>query len=218
MPRGRRADYERADGLRERTRGRVFKERVEPHWFGKATASGIATTWPAAPASSSSSTPPRGRAGPPSTTRSWPGALARVLGGPQDPARLPVERIAFPEDGSLVIEARGKAWRYDEEADTLEPTGPIGPEPRPDPPPERGRRGAGRSSRSRRGEESPDGKWVAVRKDHDLFLRDKATGEETRLTDDGTEADGYEPGVFWSPDSRSSSPCVLRRGTTGASS
>jgi len=30
---GTKADYERADALRDRTRGRVFKARVEPHWF-----------------------------------------------------------------------------------------------------------------------------------------------------------------------------------------
>src|SRR5436305_1817071 len=48
---------------------------------------------------------------------------------------------------------------------------------------------------------SPDGRWLVVRQEHNLRLRDRKSGEEFALTDDGSEADGYERGVVWSPDS-----------------
>jgi dipeptidyl-peptidase 4 len=60
---------------------------------------------------------------------------------------------------------------------------------------------------------SPDGRWAAFTRDHDLWVRDVASGEEMRLTDDGIEDFGYatnnagwvrgdRPVLKWSPDSR----------------
>ena len=60
---------------------------------------------------------------------------------------------------------------------------------------------------------SPDGHLEAFRRDHDLWVRSVATGEETRLTTDGREDFGYATDnagwttsdaavVKWSPDSR----------------
>jgi len=68
---------------------------------------------------------------------------------------------------------------------------------------------------------SPDGKWEALQREHNLFLRNAATGQDTRLTEDGSENNDYSlypsspmlmlrmgtpkiripPSVFWSPDS-----------------
>ncbi len=60
---------------------------------------------------------------------------------------------------------------------------------------------------------SPDGRQGAFVRDHDLWVRDIATGEETQLTFDGVEDFGYAtnnagwarsdvPVLLWSPDSR----------------
>ncbi len=60
---------------------------------------------------------------------------------------------------------------------------------------------------------SPDGALGAFVREHDLWVRDLGTGEETRLTRDGEEHFGYatnnagwtrseRPVVLWSPDSR----------------
>ncbi|MGW6456049.1 DPP IV N-terminal domain-containing protein [Streptomyces sp. NPDC055078] len=70
---------------------------------------------------------------------------------------------------------------------------------------------------------SPDGRWAAFCRDHDLWLRSVATGDERRLTHDGTpdrpyatnpDAAGFRitlrnlgvqalpPAAVWSPDSR----------------
>jgi dipeptidyl aminopeptidase/acylaminoacyl peptidase len=48
---------------------------------------------------------------------------------------------------------------------------------------------------------SPDGKWTAVFKDHNLYLRATAGGKEIRLSTDGTQGNAY--GLpYWSPDSK----------------
>jgi dipeptidyl-peptidase 4 len=49
---------------------------------------------------------------------------------------------------------------------------------------------------------SPDGRWRAVFKDHNLYLHNEADGSERALTDDGTADDQYDGDVYWSPDSR----------------
>jgi len=60
---------------------------------------------------------------------------------------------------------------------------------------------------------SPDGRQVAFIRDYNLWVRDRATGRETRLTTDGVEDFGYgtnnagwvrrdRPVLKWSPDSR----------------
>ena len=61
-----------------------------------------------------------------------------------------------------------------------------------------GRRG-GRS-----GGTSPDGKWLAFVKDHNVDLRPSdGGGEEIALSTDGKAEDSYETGrIWWSPDSR----------------
>jgi dipeptidyl aminopeptidase/acylaminoacyl peptidase len=48
---------------------------------------------------------------------------------------------------------------------------------------------------------SPDGKWVALIKEHNIWLRDTATKQEAALTTDGTMDDRYDGDVRWSPDS-----------------
>ena len=60
--------------------------------------------------------------------------------------------------------------------------------------------------RDRRGErpraDSPDGKWTAFVKNHNLHLRAKEGGKEVALSKDGDAEDGYNEGAFWSPDSK----------------
>ncbi|MEJ2701528.1 MAG: DPP IV N-terminal domain-containing protein, partial [Sedimentisphaerales bacterium] len=49
--------------------------------------------------------------------------------------------------------------------------------------------------------QSPDGKWSAFIKNCNLHVRNSETGEETALTEDGTEQDAYTNRLYWSPDS-----------------
>jgi dipeptidyl-peptidase-4 len=59
----------------------------------------------------------------------------------------------------------------------------------------RGRRGPGARA------PSPDGKWSAFIKDYNLYVQNLDTEEETALTNDGTEENGYSNRFQWSPDS-----------------
>ncbi len=49
---------------------------------------------------------------------------------------------------------------------------------------------------------SPDGAWQAFVKDNNVHLREPASGEETPLSDDGTDEDAYSDQFRWSPDSQ----------------
>ncbi len=66
--------------------------------------------------------------------------------------------------------------------------------------PRRGRAPA-EGSESDRGQ-SPDGKWIAFIRDHNLFIRSKGTGRESALSFDGGLGEAYAERVFWSPDSK----------------
>jgi len=56
--------------------------------------------------------------------------------------------------------------------------------------------------------QSPDGKWIAFVRDHNLHLRPLPAGESIALSRDGTADDAYSPDVSWAPDS---SAVVARR-------
>jgi dipeptidyl-peptidase 4 len=66
------------------------------------------------------------------------------------------------------------------------------PKPR-QPPARRGRRP--------RQSHSPDGNWAALIKDHNVVLREVASGQETQLTCNGTGDNAYTERFTWSPDS-----------------
>jgi len=50
--------------------------------------------------------------------------------------------------------------------------------------------------------ESPDGKWVAFFKNNNVWVREKATGQEAALSTDGNDGDRYGGAFHWSPDSQ----------------
>lgn len=51
------------------------------------------------------------------------------------------------------------------------------------------------------GTRSPDGRFTALVRDHNVVLRRNETGEDRTLTVDGTAEDGYRGEFAWSPDS-----------------
>jgi dipeptidyl aminopeptidase/acylaminoacyl peptidase len=126
--------------------------------------------------------------------------LGRALGDTLDPDDLPFQSIEFNEAGdSLEVGVRGDRWQCS--------LGDYGCAALPG---EAGVRGR-----------SPDGRWQAFVRAHDLWVRSLESGEEIRLTDDGAPGWDYAtplpnplrlieersetleqpPSVFWSPDS-----------------
>ena len=49
---------------------------------------------------------------------------------------------------------------------------------------------------------SPDGKYVAYVKEHNVFVREQATGKERQMSCDGTIGNYYSSYISWAPDSR----------------
>jgi dipeptidyl-peptidase 4 len=119
-------------------------------------------------------------------------ALSRATGGSHEALRLPF--TSFTRDGdAIVVQLSGDRWRCELSGDRcsiLE-----------------------RPAAAPAGIESPDGRWVAFRREHDLWVHDRETGEARQLTTDGEERYGYGtdsqgwrqgnlPILLWSPDSR----------------
>ncbi|HSJ23742.1 MAG TPA: DPP IV N-terminal domain-containing protein [Longimicrobiales bacterium] len=127
-------------------------------------------------------------------------ALGTVTGGAVDPARLPFTTFDLSRDGrQATFTAGGRRWTCDIVAyacatpDTMQAAG-----------------GAALPPASVM---SPDGRWAAFTRDHNLWVRDMRSGEDRALTTDGVEDFGYAtnnagwtrsavPLVAWSPDSR----------------
>lgn len=122
-------------------------------------------------------------------------ALSRATDESYEALQLPFTRFE-EEDGPQVIrvQASGQSWRCDLRAyecaeAPVQPSGPSAGIP------------------------SPDGRLVAFRRDDNLWIFDRETGEEFALTTDGEDRYGYAtdsqgwrrsnlPILTWSPDSR----------------
>ena len=122
-------------------------------------------------------------------------AMADVLGTALDALALPIADLEFDGDALLVDTERGTVLRCDLTSYRCDARHP-------------------RLLPLEEGEiPSPDGRLSVFSRGHDLWLRDRRTGAETRLTFDGEEDFGYGtnnagwvrrpyPVVKWSPDSR----------------
>jgi dipeptidyl aminopeptidase/acylaminoacyl peptidase len=123
-------------------------------------------------------------------------ALSRAADTAYTALQLPFTQFTFtPDERAIVFEARSRRWRCERDGAqcTEVPTRPETVPPN--------------------AVVSPDGKRAAFVRDHNLWLRDLATGAETPLTTDGAPDFGYatdnagwtksdRPVLLWSPDSR----------------
>jgi dipeptidyl-peptidase 4 len=119
-------------------------------------------------------------------------ALGAVTGEAVAAALLPFTTFDLSRDGRQVtVTAAGRDWQCDVTAYTCVPD-PGGPPA---------------------SVTSPDGRWAAYIRDHNLWVRDLRTGQDRALTTDGVEHFGYGtnnagwtrrpvPLLTWSPDSR----------------
>jgi dipeptidyl-peptidase 4 len=122
-------------------------------------------------------------------------ALSDVAGVHYSPWSLPLERLQPIQDGrGLGFELERRRWECDVVA-------------------YRCTRPATELERATNSVLSPDGRYAAFLRDHNLWMRDMTTGQEQRLTTDGAARYGYatdnegwrrseRPAITWSPDSR----------------
>ncbi len=128
-------------------------------------------------------------------------ALAKQSGKDVVTGKLDLEVIAIEEDDSIIFVMDGKQRKYTPKTDEVteskiavsNPTHTSETQARND------------QRSSQRGANSPSGEWSALLREstgHNIKLLKTKTGREFPMTSDATDSDVYEPGVFWSPDSK----------------
>lgn len=190
------ADYERAKGLDSLTRDKVLNTRVKVHWVGEGERLWYRRelpggTWEHLLVESGS-----GERRPLVDPKVLAEALAKAVGHAVDPGRLDLrdlevsaslERLEFRLDPGR--------WRFEPRSGTLSRIDPPTPAPK--------REGAEGDGQRREGR-SPDGRWQASVRDHNLHLQalGQGHGPDRVLSREGNIDDGYSADVVWSPDSR----------------
>ncbi|MDP2053262.1 MAG: DPP IV N-terminal domain-containing protein, partial [Acidobacteriota bacterium] len=121
-------------------------------------------------------------------------ALTTAMGKPVPATRLPFTQLSFAADGlSFSFDSDTKRWTCDVQGAACT--------------------SADRPARIPNSMLSPDGKLAAFIRDHNLWVRDVATGADKQLTTDGVKDYGYatdnagwirsdNPVMVWSPDSK----------------
>lgn len=198
---GSKADYERAEKLPQRFRGKVTQTKLDAIWvhdYDAFPAMEVAAVWH--------------RVTPGDDTRWMATAidtletreafnrsklaaqLAQATGKRVDPDRLPLKNLRA-NTRVMTFRAFDEDWEYLLEANRLsKPDAEVF-----------GSGGQRRGARPR--PKSYDGKWMIEIKDHNVLLR--ALGEERKptddppivLTEDGNAEDAYTGRAYWSPDS-----------------
>ena len=203
-----------------RGRGRpergVYKSRIEPHWFAddahfwfRTDLAGRERQYVLVDADQGTSAPAFDHA-----------KLAESLSAAADrrysAKRLTLEELEFATDLSAIqFSANGERWTCDltsYECTRWEPHAAVDGDDRSDEDLGRGGRGrfggrnrfnrrAGRDADRDRSVESPDGKWTALVRDDNVFIRPEGEEQDIRLSDDGAPDNRYGM-LEWAPDSR----------------
>jgi len=200
---GTREDYERAQRLvRPNLRKIVSTAEVSPHWIGGGSRFWYRSEGPEG-ARFTVVDPEQNTSAPAFNHAQVASALSRAAQREFSATKLPFEELEFVDDGAairFVLESVQWTCRL-AEADCA---------------------GTPQQDRDPTETLSPDGRWAARVRDHDLFLRDTSTGTVVRLTEDGesnwdyatplpsldlmveqrTEDVHQKAAVFWSPDSQ----------------
>jgi dipeptidyl-peptidase-4 len=144
--------------------------------------------------------------------------LSEAIGEPVSPERLPIDSLRFV-DGAATIHLLGNkgSWKWDRESGSLSKLERVKST-------RRSRRPSERQSSQKRQMVSPDKRWEAFVRAHQLWLRNVESEQENRLTISGSETDSFGhdvsreraismqygrasedsqvPDVHWSPDSK----------------
>ncbi len=195
LAQGTKADYERAANLRGLTRGQVLNENVEAQWLPdgehfwyRSQQSGGAAEFILVDVKS-------GQRRSAFDHEKLAAALSKELKRKVDPHNLPIQAIERGDGDTIVVNAVGRCFAFDEEDSTLsEREEKL---PRPQPSRKTNDYGDARQRDARRSNRSPDGKWRIHLNDGDVVLSPQ-NGEAARLTD-GEKLHAIH--TYWSPDS-----------------
>lgn len=198
-------DYNRAYSLRQKFSGyQVYHSDVNPHWV-----TGTSSFWYLQRTPQGNEyllvDADRQTRRPLFVRDSLAVQLQQSLGRRVDARNLPLDKGNL--EASLDVfrfVCDGYNWRYEIAANRLTREGKVPP------------RGKGRHWMETDDEKgwgpvtSPDGKYEAYIKNDNIFVRDKASGRERQLSQDGTLSNYYSSYIQWSPDSRKVLSCRIR--------
>jgi dipeptidyl aminopeptidase/acylaminoacyl peptidase len=186
---------------------RVFKDRVAPHWFATNTHFWYRNDLRGGAKEFILVDAERGIRGPAFDPALLATALSRAARAEYHAEKLPFESIEFTDDLKVIrFNVGDTSWQFDLASGVCSKTDVKASAPSASE--LAGDTGAGAGRQPARGQRpredsdrSPDGKWTAFTKDHNVFVRSGEEGNEIRLSDDGKE--GLTYGRFsWAPDSK----------------
>jgi len=197
-------DYQRADHLADLTRNKVFRFRLQPHWFDGnnqfwyriATSSGVHEYYLVNAIAGT-----RQLAFDPADLAV---RLSQATGMKFAAADVDPDPIAFTDsDRSVRFMAMGKIWSYDRTAKTLSPVPNISPTSlryTTQRPPQSEDMPA--ELETDFNPDSPDGQWEAVIVGGNVVLRSLKNHDRIILSHAGKPGDGFTGDFLWSPDSK----------------
>src|SRR5579871_5188750 len=122
LAQGTRADYERANNLRQRVGGKVFRASVKPNWIEGTDRFWYRNDLPEGKREFLLVDPAGPSKKPAFDHARMAEALAKTLGKPVEAEKLPVERIAFvPGKSALLLQVQDKTYSCDLTTYTLQP-------------------------------------------------------------------------------------------------
>jgi dipeptidyl aminopeptidase/acylaminoacyl peptidase len=189
----------------QREAQRVYKARIVPHWFQNNARFWYRNNLPGSAQEFILVDAERGARAAAFDHAKLAAALSKAVGTTNYGGdRLPFTLIQFDREAKAVLfKIDDATWKCDlasYECSKTEEKFDVAPEPDDDPGAARRRqRGAEPSDRS--SDASPDGKWRASIKDHNVFIRSEPDSRELQLSQDGKEAFAYTR-FIWSPDSK----------------
>jgi dipeptidyl aminopeptidase/acylaminoacyl peptidase len=131
-------------------------------------------------------------------------ALGKASGNEVNAKQLPFNTLRFVDDKNIEVVAYNKTWRINlgnykvEDKGAVDNSNAFGRRPGA-----AGYWGAARDDSRGEGIPSPDGKWIALIKNNNVYVH--PTGkprEDVQLSFDGSPGEYYSAMIAWSPDSR----------------
>lgn len=198
-------DYRRAYSLRERFGAQnVFYDKVQPQWIEGTHRFWYVRNTPEGRVYVSVDADKKNRKELFDHSR-LASALTRQSGKEAKPEALMLERLSVNQElDTLRFAFGGHRWMYAVRKNALADEGAL-----PIPPKERHWM-EWDDEKTASPAVSPDGKYTAFIKNHNIYVKETATGQEKQLSIDGTLGNYYSVYIRWSPDSKKVAACKIR--------
>ena len=204
-------DYNKADSLRTKAEGLVYRARLEPHWLENEPRFWYRNDLKGGTKEFVLVDAENGTKQAAFDHKKVAEALSQAAGKQFEAEKLPFNDIRFVEEGKVIeFNAEKAKWQCDlstyqckrigdmNEAEIQrsqqQGRGRFGRRPPPEQQPEQ--------KREEKPIKSPDDNWEAYAKDYNLYIRSTFTSEVYQLTGDGSADCYYSGHVSWSHDSK----------------